>query len=420
MKSKLFSISSILSLALLLTACGTLWQVNPLPAGTALPSPLPNLASPTFTFAPMGATETPVPPTATAIPPTATAIPQTETATPRTLQVVAAPVIISLDMLDEQNGWATGATYLLRTTDGGATWLNATPPGITSVGYLTSFIMDAATAWFVLPAPDFVTGTLYHTTDGGLNWTARQVPFSGGSLQFLNAQAGWMLAALGAGAGSEAVAVFQTNDAGVTWNRVFINDPTVTGSSDSLPLSGQKSGMTFLDARHGWVTGSVPVDGFVYLYATQDNGVTWASQTVSLPSGFESAMTTADAPHFFSANEGIFHVYLYADVSGSVFYRTTDGGATWTPTFALNSTGRYAIADLQNAWIWDGGPAMYVSHDSGVTWSQVDTNLNVTDMLATFDFVNSATGWALTADANSHYTLYKTTDGGATWKVLIP
>jgi photosystem II stability/assembly factor-like uncharacterized protein len=44
----------------------------------------------------------------------------------------------------------------------------------------------------------------------------------------------------------------------------------------------------------------------------------------------------------------------------------------------------------------------------------------VTETLMTIDFVNASTGWALTGDASSHYSLYKTLDGGATWTALIP
>ena len=405
MKSSLLFLLSVLLLTLLPSTCGPLWQVNPLPPGAVIPSLAPNIASPTFTATPLPPTETPLPPTGT----------------PRTLPVVASPAITSIDMLDETNGWAAGEAYILRTEDGGVTWLNATPADVTSVGYLgASFFADAATAWFVLPSADYTTGILYHTTDGGLTWTSNAAPFSGGSLQFLDAQNGWMLAELGGGAGRAAVAVFQSSDAGVTWSRVYVNDPTVAGSSDSLPLSGQKSGMTFLDAAHGWVTGSVPMDGYVYLFKTQDDGRNWARQEVSLPAGFETAMTSADAPRFFTSLDGIFHLGLYADIPSTVFYRTNDGGATWMPTFPVNMAGRYAIANLHDVWIWDGGPAMLVSHDSSVTWNQVNTNINVTDTLMRIDFVNASTGWALTGDASSHYLLYKTIDGGATWTTIIP
>jgi len=141
---------------------------------------------------------------------------------------------------------------------------------------------------------------------------------------------------------------------------------------------------------------------------------------VNLPAGFETALTSADAPRFFTSTDGIFHAGLYAAVSSTVFYLTQDGGATWTPTFPVNMAGHYAIATLQDVWVWDGGAAMLVSHDSSVTWNQVNTNINVTDTLMRIDFVNASTGWALTGDATPHYSLYKTIDGGATWTTLIP
>ena len=85
MKTNLLFVFSILLLALLPSTCGPLWQSNPLPPGTVIPSLAPNIASPTFTA-------TPLPPTET----------------PRTLPVVAQPAITSIDMLDEMNGWAIG------------------------------------------------------------------------------------------------------------------------------------------------------------------------------------------------------------------------------------------------------------------------------------------------------------------------
>lgn len=162
------------------------------------------------------------------------------------------------------------------------------------------------------------------------------------------------------------------------------------------------------------------MDGYVYLFKTQDGGHSWAHQDASLPGGFETAMTSADAPRFYTSLDGIFHLGLYAAIPATVFYVTQDGGATWTPTFPVNMAGRYAIANLRDIWVWDGGPGMLVSHDSGVTWSLISTNINVTNTLMQMDFVNATTGWALTSDASSHYSLYKTTDGGATWTALIP
>jgi hypothetical protein len=153
MKPNLLFVFSILLLALLLSACGPFWQVNPLPPGTATASLAPNVVSPTVTSTPLLPTETPIPPAET----------------PAALPVVASPAITSIDMLDDMDGWAIGEAYVLRTMDGGATWLNTTPAGLTSVGFsATSFFMNATTAWLVLPSADYTNGTLYHTADSGM------------------------------------------------------------------------------------------------------------------------------------------------------------------------------------------------------------------------------------------------------------
>jgi len=337
------------------------------------------------------------------------------------LPSVAAPGIVALDMLDVNHGWALSDSAVLRTTDGGLTWLNATPAGVGSVGAsASSFFQTTNSAWVVIGNADGTSGTLYHTTDGGSTWATAAVPFAGATLQFLDASNGIALAPLGAGAGSEAVALFQSSDGGSTWTQVFINDPTAAGSSDSLPLSGTKSGAAFLDSNHGWVSGAEPMSDFVYLYASADGGHTWAHQDLAMPSGFSGATTNADPPRFFSASDGVLPVALVSNTVGIVFYLSHDGGASWTPTQPVTPTGHYSIISLTDFFVWDGGSALFVSHDSGQTWSSISPNINIQDSLAAFQLVDPMNGWALTIDASNHSSLYRTADGGHTWTALIP
>jgi photosystem II stability/assembly factor-like uncharacterized protein len=219
----------------------------------------------------------------------------------------------------------------------------------------------------------------------------------------------------------EAVAVFTTGDGGNTWSRVFIDDPTVTGSSDTLPLVGDKNGITALDASHAWVTGAQPSSNFVYIYVSQDGGHTWTHQNVAIPSGYAGAMTSAFPPTFFGSSAGVLPVLLMANNSGVVFYNSHDAGQTWTASQPVAQGGRYiSVASMADFFVWVGGTTLNVSHDSGSTWSVVSPNIDVRDTLASFQFVDANTGWALTVDASNHHSLYKTTDGGATWTALIP
>ena len=48
--------------------------------------------------------------------------------------LVDAPQLTSIHMLDELNGWGITETAVLRTNDGGVTWYDLTPPGLTDLG----------------------------------------------------------------------------------------------------------------------------------------------------------------------------------------------------------------------------------------------------------------------------------------------
>ena len=385
-------LASGLTFLLILLACG------PFTAITATHT----VPAPTIVFEPIPAT-----PTST----TAPVVTQ--------LSLASSPSIQYLDMMDVNNGWAMNSNNILHTTDGGGTWFNATPAGMSSMP-ASSFFLNDMTGWIVLSGADLTSGTLYRTTDGGVNWNSHPVPFSSGSMQFLDPSNGWILVGLGAGMSHMAVAVFRTSDGGNTWSQVFTDDPNATGTSDTLPFVGDKNGLTALDANHAWVTGAEPVSDFIYIYATQDGGQTWSAQNPSLPAGFAGAMTNAFPPRFFSATEGAMRVGLYADTSATVLYLSHDGGQTWTASQPVAIGGQVSLVSQMDFFVWDGGSTLYASHNGGTSWTTITTNVNLKDILLSFKFVDTSTGWAISADASSHYTLYKTTDGGATWNVLVP
>ena len=419
-------ISAGLLLLFAMLACSI--QVDPF-AAPAIPSSIP--ASP--------ATDTPVlvPPTlaaATNTPfasiPSVTLTPTTNVTATNTAQAnppsatpsaatVASPAIQKFKMVDASNGWSISDINVLRTSDGGNTWINVTPVGIGALGNVDAFFADAINAWVLSPASDFTSGTLYRTQDGGSNWSVVSVPFAGGDLKFIDQDHGFMLAALGAGAGSEAVGVYQSNDGGTTWVRNFVNDPTVSGAGDSLPLSGDKSGITFSDTTHGWVTGQTPVEDYVYFFSSADGGHTWSKQSVVLPP-VQHVMMGAYAPEFFDQNSASLPVTIIGDSNSTVFFVTQDGGKTWMPTSFVPGLGRYSLFTAKDAFVWDGGAVLYVSHDGMLNWAQVHPNINVADSLSQMQFMDANTGWALAMDASSHISFYKTTDGGATWTAILP
>ena len=385
-------------------------------AGTVTPS----LAVVTIPASPSAATPVPSS-TATPIP---TAI---ETPVPPALPVVDSPALARIDFQDKNNGWGLAVNangYVLRTVNGGSTWLNATPPGVGSIGLsATLTVLNTNTVWVLVPGTDFFSGTLYRTGNGGITWSSNPVPFGGALIQFQDGRHGRALADRGSGAGSEAIELFQTSDGGATWTSVFHNDPGQPGSSDSLPLAGIKNGMIFIDSQTGWVTGSLPAEGDVYLYVTHDGGVSWSQQSLPLPSGYETYLYMPQAPVFFG-KDGFLPLTIYLPSSTLLtFYTSHDGGLTWSGDPAeVNKgikPGLSAFADALHAWCWDGGTSLFSSSDGAQTWTAINTNLNLSGNLSRLEFVPGFTGWALTRlDDAGHSQLYRTTDG-VNWTPLI-
>jgi photosystem II stability/assembly factor-like uncharacterized protein len=377
-----------------------------------------NISVTSFPPAPAQPVESP-----TEIPPT----PYPDTPAPPAIDapLVEAPALVEIHFLNELDGWGVTETQIVRTNDGGITWYNVTPPDLTETGStVETFILDNQHAW--VQKPDFNNfpnnGLLYHTTDGGLTWTISSTPFSGGDLSFIDVNNGWMLADLGVGAGSNAIAVFQTRDGGATWTQTYTNDPNLSNAGDSLPLGGIKSGLTPLNMQTAWVSGVTYASGTVYLFRTDDGGHTWTPVTLELPAGAENFELGIDKDQmqFVSATDGFLAVRMSGEATQTAVYITNDAGNTWTltPTLIPNA-GASEFLSAQEAIIYNG-EQFYVTHDAARTWNTVSPNIVFGDSFANMDFVNPNTGWVITVDPANHRSLNRTTDGGATWSPELP
>ncbi len=351
--------------------------------------------------------------------PTPTPAPPTEPPATETPEPVLTPSLTKIEMLDEQNGWGQAEGMILRTEDGGETWLDVTPDKVyNDPAYAKSFFLDAKIGWILIEDVDGpMVGTLFHTTDGGQTWNWRNTPFGRSDFGFLDVERGYALTDLGAAVGSMGVAIWETKNSGGDWNRTFVHQP---GLDDSLPLSGIKHGIAFRDPLNGWIGGSVPQNGYFWLYRTRDGGFTWTQQDPDMPDGYENAQAMVFAPIFFNENDGVLPVRLFWEETATAFYVTEDGGETWIVGLPVTMSGKYAIASLQDFWVWDGGGVIMLTNNGGGTWEFLPTNFEPGETLAALDFVSPSTGWVLTGDGEGHRALYGTTDGGQSWDALIP
>ena len=395
MKKRLTLISTILVLAIILVACQPEGETE---TSTAISTP----------------TET-----TTATPTeTATATPEPSPAMP----VYAPSDIFSINMFSPDEGWALTryGSHILRTDDGGLTWMDATPPVLSTLTDLNlqPFFLDADTAWFT--PYGYADGVVLHTQDGGLTWSETPLPFDNARFFFLDPSSGYALVDLGAGAGSQYVALYRTLDGGTNWTEVFSHEP---GETSSLPGSGTKNGITFRDIDHGWIGGTIPMTDTFHFYATTDGGVTWAKATdISLPLGITDAWLDVWQPAFVSPTVAYLPVRSL-DSSGNqlLIYRSDDDGETWAYQNAVEDGRDLDVISADEAWV-AANFALYRTLDGGATWTVVPAvGIPAGTFFMDVEFVDDMNGWVVTTpdgDTWEPLEVYRTVDGGASWTLL--
>ena len=336
---------------------------------------------------------------------------------------IEAPRLVSIDMIDESHGWAVTETGVARTADGGEHWYDVVPPGVSEAGYLVATdFLDASTAWVLLPdMADFLhKGTLFRTQDGGALWEAVETPFGGGSLAFVDAQYGWMMADLGAGAGSQGAAIFQTEDGGAAWNRTYTNDPNQDGSGDSLPLGGQKHFIEPIDMRTAYIGGVIYAPATLYLFRTDDAGESWSEVSIPLPADFAESELAIGQVRFFSDEVGLMAVRVTGDSIRMAIYETRDGGGIWSRWPRVLEGARTVTFISPTEAIEYATSQFHVTRDAGRAWFSISPDVRFDESFGSMDWISTEMGWVVTSDAAGKRSLYKTTDGGVTWTALAP
>jgi photosystem II stability/assembly factor-like uncharacterized protein len=340
-------------------------------------------------------------------------------------------LVTNIQMVNQNLGWSIGglegaSDHVLRTGDGGSTWLDVTPPepapavegpGAAAVGYF----LDSQVGWVTYyraslePSPGRLR--VWSTQDGGENWTASQpveLEFLGTTdyppaLGFEDAESGWLLAANGpSGMHRYPVYLLRTVDGGRNWEIAI--DP-FTGGLQSC----HKSGIVFADRLTGWATVAECPISAPELSMTSDGGRTWESVPLpppeKRPTLFETELCEGHSPQLLSPTEGALAVSCSTGLLLNYFYRTEDGGKTWRsylyPGGTLSLTGPRTALAL--------GQKIYRTEDGGQTWEHIKT----VQWNGQFSFVNDKVGWAVARTVDA-IALVTTTDGGLIWDLLKP
>ena len=302
--------------------------------------------------------------------------------------------------VDRNNGWIVGQDYacsgtncypaniatILRTTDGGASWLEQlfTNQRLWSISFPSHSV-----GWAVGEVPSG-KGLMSKTTDGGVTWNV--VDSSSGDkflcVQFLDESIGWI-----GGWNDTAGVVTHTTDGGLTWQAHY-------------DMSLDVNELFFLDPLNGWDVGE---NGNIY--RTSDGGASWES--------------VYQAPGFFSPLRRIrftdpLHGCAVGGISGTeTKVWTSDGGVSWNtvmtspPTFGSSLHGLW-FNDPYNGWCVGGvnaGLTIERTTDGGKTWSKQEYPSSLSSLLGYFEditFTSPTEGWIV---ADSGYILKTVTAG---------
>ncbi|MGD0004905.1 MAG: hypothetical protein ABSE06_11840 [Anaerolineaceae bacterium] len=351
------------------------------------------------------------------------------------------PTLSAIHMFSKNEGWAVGTgvndknDHILRTQDGGATWIDTTPsepfdPSAALPKQATSFFLDAGHAWVTyqyLGGPASATPPLiWFTADGGQNW-ATSAPLDVGQggdfyvpgvLQFTDQLHGWLLVHAGNGMNHDYVFIFSTQDGGKTWKRIV--DPWM----DNLDMSCTKTGLAFADPSNGLVTGDCNgvVPNSIYLYRTVDGGNTWTPVRLPIPAKLPDIYTNEDnvcgsySPGF-SGQSGWLVVKCNGfgpGVAQTFLYTSANAGKTWSSHSLPALIDFVQFLNPGTGW-FSGGGRVYQTGDGGQTWQPV-SGLGGEGQL---DFIDQTAGWMIAKTSDS-ITLVQTKDGGASWTQLKP
>jgi photosystem II stability/assembly factor-like uncharacterized protein len=242
--------------------------------------------------------------------------------------------------------------------------------------------------------------TLYHT-DTGNSMEKTATNFGGEALiSFLDTKTGFAFAhSVGLGR------LWRTTDGGQHWQKVTEFDQTIEDFHVTVPRQ-----LHFADGQHGWLVGAFGV------WRTQDGGAHW-----------QKVFKMADHPEVEELVQAAFasaETAIIATTSG--VYLSVDGGKSWKST--NKNTGLTAIyfLDEHSGWAWSD--RVVRTDDGGNTWREL-YNFRPRGKIMSTQFINKEEGWATGVEVPESFgssarnasspqwygILLHTKDGGSNW-----
>ena len=323
--------------------------------------------------------------------------------------------INDVHILDRRNAVAVGGTItpsniILRTTDGGETWVNQ-PSGTTATLYGV-WMIDSLNVWTV-----GLSGLVLHSVDGGQSWETvdigMETPFRLTAIAFADERTGMIV-------GDEGT-VFFTLDGGESWEPVvdpksgtnffdveWFDSQHGLAVGEGVAMRTTDGGETWSQVHpHGYYLGlgverggdaavAVGVNGLIH--TTTDRGANWVRASSLTATVLLDGIGASDTSHIIATS-----------LKGDVLW-TRDGGATWgwshTGPATLLKQVLYPSPDLA---LLIGG-TMFRSTDQGETWTNVEPPAG--RFLQRGDMLDERRGMVV-----GNNVILRTSDGGVSWDI---
>ena len=302
-----------------------------------------------------------------------------------------------LSAVSATTAWVSGYTpatgVVMRTTSGGASWQDVTPPGSAGLQFRDIEAFDASDAVTMSIGDNPTDFRMYVTHDGGQSWALTFVNTEPTAfydcMTFFDRNRGLALSDPPDGVHFRVIA---TDDGGMSWHVTGLQMPAAPGAY-GFAASGQC--LTTDHSHRAWFgTGGSEAS----VFRSDDRGVTW---------------TVAPTPMLFGPTAGINGLafnsqqrgiavggdFLLPTASPDSFARSFDGGSSWSLVPGAPQEYRSGVtwADGQTA-IAVGLSGSDVSSDFGATWQRFDNG-----SLDTVDCASPLACWASGANGRVAY-----------------
>ncbi|MGC1373003.1 MAG: hypothetical protein WA824_12775 [Candidatus Sulfotelmatobacter sp.] len=229
--------------------------------------------------------------------------------------------------------------------------------------------------------------------------------------------------------------VWKSTDAGSTWSPIF--DKEGTGPIGSIAVANSDRNIIYVGTGEACIRGNISQgDG---IYKSLDAGKTWKNVGLHDSRAVGKLIIDPENPNIvFVAALG----HPYGPNTERGVFRTQDGGKTWDKVlYKDENTGAVDIAfdphnsNIVYAALWqvrrtswsldDGGPGsgLYRSNDGGTTWKRLEQHGLPNGPYGRIGIAvaaNSDRVYALIEAKNPDGGLYRSDDGGDTWTFVNP